>query len=79
ALEPFGIYANTEDDRARQLACIIREKPYIANNGATIVSGALVNPNPVDGNITVDSYIEWISGAVNEQNISQFMRTYCRQ
>lgn len=79
ALEPFGIYANTEDDRARQLACIIREKPYIANNGATIVSGALVNPNPADGNITVDSYIEWISGEVNEQNISQFMRTYCRQ
>nr|WP_276516926.1 IucA/IucC family protein [Staphylococcus petrasii] len=79
ALEPFGIYANTEDDRARQLACIIREKPFIANNGATIVSGALVNPNPVDGNITVDSYIEWASREVNEQNISQFMRTYCRQ
>lgn len=27
----------------------------------------------------MDSYIEWASREVNEQHISQFMRTYCRQ
>ena len=27
AMEPFGEYANVDKDRARQLACIIRQKP----------------------------------------------------
>ena len=45
ALEPYGLCAKTNDEDARQLACIVRETPYIANNGVTIVTGALVNPN----------------------------------
>ena len=79
AIEPYGLCAKTNDDDARQLACIIREKPYIANNGVTIVTGALVNPNPIDQHITVDSYIEWVNGEVNKSGIITFMENYSRQ
>lgn len=79
AIEPYGIYANTGEDNARQLACIIRDKPYIANNGSTIVTGALVNPNPIDDEITVDSYIEWVNGQVDRASIKRFMHIYSKQ
>lgn len=79
AIEPYGLCAKTNDDDARHLACIIREKPYIANNGVTIVTGALVNPNPIDQHITVDSYIEWVNGEVNKSGIITFMENYSRQ
>ena len=79
AIEPYGIYADTGNDDARQLACIIREAPYIANNGATIVTGALVNRNPIDDNVTVDSYIEWVKGVVDKKSIHLFIQTYTRQ
>ena len=36
-MEPFGEYANVDKDRARQLACIIRQKPEIDGKGATVV------------------------------------------
>lgn len=79
ALEPYGLCAKTNDEDARQLACIVRETPYIANNGVTIVTGALVNPNPIDRHITVDSYIEWVNGELNNRGILTFIQNYSRQ
>ncbi len=55
AMEPFGEYANVDKDRARQLACIIRQKPEIDGKGATVVSASLVNKNPIDQKVIVDS------------------------
>ncbi|MDF6715404.1 hypothetical protein NLQ80_26075, partial [Escherichia coli] len=60
AMEPFGEYANVDKDRARQLACIIRQKPEIDGKGATVVSASLVNKNPIDQKVIVDSYLEWL-------------------
>jgi hypothetical protein len=37
-----------------QLACIIREKPFTKDDGILLVTGALVNKNVVDNEITVD-------------------------
>ena len=42
-MEPFGAYADVEPDLARQLACIIRQKPVIFENGTTVVTASLVN------------------------------------
>ena len=44
-MEPFGAYADVDSDLARQLACIIRQKPVIFENGSTVVTASLVNPN----------------------------------
>ena len=60
-LEPYGLFAKTDSDDARQLACIIREKPFIKNDGILLVTGALVNKNVVDNEITVDSYLKWMN------------------
>ena len=79
ALEPYGLFAKTDSDDARQLACIIREKPFIKNDGILLVTGALVNKNVVDNEITVDSYLKWINDDINQHTIRQFMRNYTRQ
>ena len=79
ALEPYGLFAKTDSDDARQLACIIREKPFIKNDGILLVTGALVNKNVVDNEITVDSYLKWINDDINQHTIHQFMRNYTRQ
>ena len=79
AKEPYGIYAHTEDDRARQLACIVREKPTFTQNGISVVSASLVNRNPVDQQVIVDSYLEWLREDVTPQTIQRFITEYARQ
>ena len=79
ALEPYGLFAKTDSDDARQLACIIREKPFIKDDGILLVTGALVNKNVVDNEITVDSYLKWMNDDINQHTIHQFMRNYTRQ
>lgn len=78
-LEPYGLFAKTDSDDARQLACIIREKPFTKDDGILLVTGALVNKNVVDNEITVDSYLKWINDDINQHTIHQFMRNYTRQ
>ena len=79
ALEPYGLFAKTDSDDARQLACIIREKPFTKDDSILLVTGALVNKNVVDNEITVDSYLKWINDDINQHTIHQFMRNYTRQ
>lgn len=74
--EPFGEYVDVDADLARQLACIVREKPVLAQEGSTIVSASLVNRNPVDDDVIVDSYIKWINNELTKESIEQFIRQY---
>lgn len=78
AAEPFGEYINVDPDLARQLACIVREKPVLTQEGSTIVSASLVNRNPVDDDVVVDSYIKWIYNELTTESIEQFIRQYTR-
>ena len=75
-MEPFGAYADVEPDLARQLACIIRQKPVIFENGTTVVTASLVNPNPIDHKAIVDSYLEWLENDVTIDHIKYFIATY---
>lgn len=76
AAEPFGEYVDVDADLARQLACIVREKPVLTQEGSTIVSASLVNRNPVDDDVIVDSYIKWINNELTTESIEQFIRQY---
>lgn len=76
AKEPFGIHANVDADQARQLAYIVREKPQLEGEGVTLVTASLVNKNPVDDHILVDSYLEWVDNKVTKQSIKQFITAY---
>lgn len=78
AMEPFGIHANTEPDTARHLACIVRHQPLIADNGTTLVTASLVNRNPVDYQVTVDSYLNWVNHAITEDAIKKFLSIYTK-
>ncbi|OIS56662.1 IucA/IucC family protein [Staphylococcus equorum] len=78
ALEPYGIHVNIDDDTARQLACIVRHKPYIADNGTTLVTASLINKNPVDNKVVVDSYLEWIGEGPTSIAIKQFLCSYAK-
>ncbi|WP_270915764.1 IucA/IucC family protein [Staphylococcus saprophyticus] len=78
SMEPFGIHAKTEPDIARHLACIVRHQPYLADNGTTIVTASLVNRNPVDNQITVDSYLNWINDEITEGTIKKFLSVYTK-
>ncbi|MCI8278850.1 MAG: siderophore synthetase, partial [Staphylococcus xylosus] len=78
AMEPFGIHAKTEPDDARHLACIVRHQPYVSDNGTTIVTASLVNKNPVDNQVTVDSYINWVNDDVTVDAIKQFLLHYSK-
>ncbi|MBT2769565.1 siderophore synthetase [Staphylococcus warneri] len=76
AAEPFGEYVDVDADLARQLACIVREKPVLTQEGSTIVSASLVNRNPVDDDVIVDNYIKWINNELTTESIEQFIRQY---
>lgn len=76
AAEPFGEYVDVDPDLARQLACIVREKPVLTQEGSTIVSASLVNRNPVDNDVVVDSYIKWIYNELTSESIERFIRQY---
>lgn len=78
AMEPFGIHAKTEPDDARHLACIVRHQPYISDNGTTLVTASLVNKNPVDNQVTVDSYINWVNDDLTVDAIKQFLLHYSK-
>ncbi|MDK9866118.1 MULTISPECIES: IucA/IucC family protein [Staphylococcus] len=78
ALEPYGIHVNIDDEAARQLACIVRHKPYIADKGTTLVTASLVNKNPVDNQVIVDSYLEWMGVGPTSIAIKQFMCSYAK-
>lgn len=78
ALEPYGIHVNIDDDTARQFACIVRHKPYIADNGTTLVTASLVNKNPVDNKVVADSYLEWIGEGPTSIAIKQFLCSYAK-
>ncbi|MBU5868751.1 hypothetical protein JVV92_19160, partial [Vibrio cholerae O1] len=78
AMEPFGEYANVDKDRARQLACIIRQKPEIDGKGATVVSASLVNKNPIDQKVIVDSYLEWLNQGITKESITTFIERYAQ-
>ncbi|MDQ8603352.1 staphyloferrin A synthetase SfaB [Staphylococcus sp. FR179] len=78
AMEPFGEYANVDKDRARQLACIIRQKPGIDGKGATVVSASLVNKNPIDQKVIVDSYLEWLNQGITKESITTFIERYAQ-
>lgn len=76
AAEPFGEYVDVDPDLARQLACIVREKPVLTQEGSTIVSASLVNRNPVDNDVVVDSYIKWTYNELTSESIERFIRQY---
>ncbi|KYH13209.1 IucA/IucC family protein [Staphylococcus kloosii] len=76
ATEPYGIYADTEESLAKQLACIVRRKPIFVRNGVTIVTASLVNKNPIDNKYIVDSYLEWIDNGVDKKTIQKFIFHY---
>ncbi|MDK4213938.1 IucA/IucC family protein [Staphylococcus warneri] len=76
AAEPFGEYVDMDPDLARQLACIVREKPVLTQEGSTIVSASLVNRNPVDNDVVVDSYIKWTYNELTSESIERFIRQY---
>ncbi|WP_436854818.1 IucA/IucC family protein [Staphylococcus caeli] len=78
AMEPFGMHANTNADDARHLACIVRHQPYVADNGITLVTASLVNKNPVDNQVTVDSYLNWLSDGVSKESILKFLSIYAQ-
>lgn len=76
AAEPFGEYVDVDPDLARQLACIVREKPVLTQEGSTIVNASLVNRNPVDNDVVVDSYIKWTYNELTSESIERFIRQY---
>ncbi|MEL0539390.1 IucA/IucC family protein [Staphylococcus debuckii] len=76
AKEPYGLHADVEADKARQLAYIVREKPFIDGEGVTVVTASLVNPNPIDDHTIVDSYLEWVDNEISKNTIKQFITVY---
>lgn len=78
SMEPYGIHAKTEQDIARQLGCIVRYQPVLADNGTTLVTASLVNKNPVDNSVIVDSYLDWLGEGLNVSSIEKFIESYAR-
>lgn len=76
AQEPYGIYAEADEEEAKHLSNIVREKPVIRAHGMSIVTASLVNRNPVDKRTIVDSYLEWTGGGVTSKTIKHFIRAY---
>ncbi|MEJ7541261.1 IucA/IucC family protein [Staphylococcus intermedius] len=77
ASEPYGAHIDVEADLARQFAMIVRHSPEIHTHDNTqLVTAVLTQVNPVDGQVVVDSLIEYLYGDINEQTIHQFMRQY---
>ena len=76
AMEPYGAYAHTASDLSKQLALIIRQKPTIYDYGCTVVTASLVNPNPIDNQAVVDSYLKWIENEITLDHIKHFIAIY---
>ncbi|NHA41152.1 siderophore synthetase [Staphylococcus schleiferi] len=79
AAEPYGAYIDVEADLARQFAMIVRYAiEDKKQNHTQIVTAALTQINPVDGQIVIDSLIEYLYGEISEDTIIQFMTQYMR-
>ncbi|EKU45843.1 IucA/IucC family protein [Staphylococcus massiliensis] len=76
AMEPYGLHADAEEDIAKSLGYIIRKRPDLGEAGITMVTAALVNENPIDEAVTVDSFIKWCEDALNKDTIANFIQTY---
>lgn len=79
AMEPYGAYIDAPADIARQFAMIVRQSPEKAATDVTqLVTACLIERNPVDKQIVVDSLVEYVYGDVNETTIAMFLREYSR-
>lgn len=78
SMEPYGIHAKTDPDIARHLGCIVRYQPVLADNGTTLVTASLVNKNPVDNSVIVDSYLDWLGEGLTVTSIEKFMKYYAK-
>ena len=67
---------HTASDLSKQLALIIRQKPTIYDYGCTVVTASLVNPNPIDNQAVVDSYLKWIENEITLDHIKHFIAIY---
>ncbi|TRN38509.1 siderophore synthetase [Staphylococcus pseudintermedius] len=77
ASEPYGAHIDVEADLARQFAMIVRHSPEVHTHDYTqLVTAVLTQVNPVDGQVVVDSLIEYLYGDMNGETIQQFMRQY---
>ncbi|MCS4485951.1 IucA/IucC family protein [Staphylococcus americanisciuri] len=79
ALEPYGAYIDAPADVARQFAMIVRQSPEKDVTEMTqLVTACLIERNPVDKQVVVDSLIEYVYGDVNATTIATFIREYSR-
>ncbi|MBI5975884.1 IucA/IucC family protein [Staphylococcus canis] len=76
ATEPYGAYIDVDPDLARQFAMIIRHAPEERADALQLVTAALTQYNPVDGQVTVDSLIEYLYGKINRDTIYHFIRQF---
>ncbi len=77
AAEPYGAHLDVEADLARQFAMIVRYAiEDKKQNHTQIVTAALTQINPVDGQIVIDSLIEYVYGEISQDTIVQFMTQY---
>ncbi|MBL1240132.1 hypothetical protein JJQ67_24455, partial [Enterobacter hormaechei] len=76
AMGRYGAYADTASDLSKQLALIIRQNPTIYDYGCTVVTASLVNPNPIDNQSVVDSYLRWIENEITLDHIKHFIAIY---
>ncbi|UXR77927.1 MULTISPECIES: IucA/IucC family protein [unclassified Staphylococcus] len=77
AMEPYGVHIDAPADIARQCAMIVRESPENTHRDIIqMVTACLIERNPVDNQVAVDSLIEYLYGKINETTISNFIRTY---
>ncbi|TBW73887.1 ferric iron reductase, partial [Staphylococcus warneri] len=52
------------------------QKPTIYVYGCTVVTASLVNPNPIDNQAAVDSYLKWIENEITLAHIKHFIAIY---
>ncbi|QLK86568.1 IucA/IucC family protein [Staphylococcus sp. 17KM0847] len=79
AMEPYGVYVDAPADTARQFAMIVRQTPETTSSDITqLVTACLIERNPVDKQVVVDSLIEYLYGVVSDDTIRQFIREYSR-
>lgn len=77
AIEPYGMHIDAPIDLARQCAMIVRESPERCEHDVIqMVTACLIERNPVDKLIVVDSLIEYLYNDINKTTISTFIRAY---
>ncbi|ARJ50330.1 IucA/IucC family protein [Staphylococcus lutrae] len=77
ASEPYGAHIDVEPDLARQFAMIVRHSPEEhKQTHLQLVTGVLTQLNPVDGQVVIESLIEYLFGELNQQTISKFMKQF---